>query len=124
MITVLAMGWNQRKVESLQKTLAKRCVKARRLYCMLTFKFVIPWLLLVVFSTTEMSWLSRAIHLITFSIIFVAMLLRIFLCPFESIGECLLLQCLCLTCLSELVFFECLFFVCYMSPLDYFRVLI
>ena len=29
--------------------------------------------------------------------------LRIFLCPFESIRECLLLWCLCLYCLSELI---------------------
>ena len=37
---------------------------------------------------------------------------RIFLCPFESIRECLLLRC-CLCFLSELVvFFECLFFIC------------
>ena len=59
-----------------------------------------------------MSWLSRAINSVTFSVIFFGHVAvsRIFLFPFESICECLLLQCLCLYCLSE--FFECLFFVC------------
>ena len=32
MITVLAMGWNHQKVESLDKTLAKRFVKVRSLW--------------------------------------------------------------------------------------------
>jgi len=36
MITVLAMGWNHRKVQSLHKTLAKRFVKVRSLHCTLT----------------------------------------------------------------------------------------
>ncbi len=38
MITVLAMGWNHRKVESLHKTLVKRFVKVRRLHCMFTLR--------------------------------------------------------------------------------------
>lgn len=50
MLTVLAMGWNQRKVESLHKTLAKRFVKVRSLYCMWTFTLVILWSLLVVLN--------------------------------------------------------------------------
>ena len=56
-------------------------------------------------STTEMSWLSRAIHLVisSVSIFGHVAVLRTFLCPFESIRECLLLPCLCLYCLSELI---------------------
>ncbi len=38
MITVLAMVWNHRKVESLHKTLAKRFFKVRRLHCMFTLR--------------------------------------------------------------------------------------
>ena len=60
-----------------------------------------PWT-----STTEMSWLSRVIHLFTLCNIFGHVAVsRMFLCPFESTHECLLLWCLCLYCLSELVVF-------------------
>ncbi len=51
MITMLAMGWNHRKVDRLHKTLAKRFVKVRSLYCMLTFTVVTSWLLLEVLNT-------------------------------------------------------------------------
>ena len=60
-----------------------------------------------------MSWLSRVIHLITLSVIFVAMLLsrRYFSFLLKVSASVCLLQCLCLYCLSELVFFESLFFI-------------
>lgn len=50
MLTMLAMGWNNRKVKSLHKTLAKRFVKARSLHYKLTpctvliLTFVTLWL--------------------------------------------------------------------------------
>ena len=85
-----------------------------------------------------MSWFSREINLMTLSVIFVDMSLRIFLLT-ESIRNCLLLRCPCLYSQVNVLYSLSFCFQmstikcssakrpysrCYMSPLDYFRFLI